>query len=747
MNRLLCMYLCLLWATFHIHPLEATAQDTTTFFIESFDGVTPPDLPAGWSDPDGAWETNASVSSTGSGLNNLRIAGAGAGVVQTGAIDLSGMTSGNLQYLARRTSSYDRDSLLVWASANGGASFDVLLLDRGEALPLADGAYELITVPLPGELLGGADVRLAFEGLGGSTSGSNLRIDDVEILGTGEPAATESVLGFGADSSSATAGVFEVPLVLDFANVEALQGIQIDITWDAGQFSLSDVLRGIAIADTAAWQLNYGSRDGELRMVLLGEPASALTTGSFDPLMTLQYTVDAGNTASSATLTLAGVIGALAVRTGDDAGLNIGLSTHTVTLATGAPVFSPDATNLDFGTTPVATPAETVLTVNNTGDADLVISTVESSNALFTVSPASASILPGNATQFTVTFLPAFEVFGYQAADLTFTHNAAGGNDVITLAGIGTGGQGDVSEDGLVDVGDLVLGIDYVLETQIPAAGPFNSADVFPYASPDSLLDVRDLTVLSQAILLGVWPDDVPLPSMPPVGKDASKQQGIAVVLEPVEVDGKTVLYLDVKLPIRGFQFSVVPGDVDDVRAESALQVAHGVQPQVYFSEKAQLNVLGANMAGGVIPPGRYPVVTWARTGMNGNEATLLYGLAISADGGRYDITLGTAVGVATDVPGAGFTLGQVYPNPLTTRSSDPLQIPFESGETLDLRVEIFDVLGRRVTELAHRTFAAGQHVLSWDGKDTRGLPAAPGLYFLTIKSASVEAARTFLVR
>ena len=36
-------------------------------------------------------------------------------------------------------------------------------LDRGQALPLSDGAYELITVAIPSELIGVADVRLQFE--------------------------------------------------------------------------------------------------------------------------------------------------------------------------------------------------------------------------------------------------------------------------------------------------------------------------------------------------------------------------------------------------------------------------------------------------------------------------------------------------------------------------------------------------------------------------------------------------------
>ncbi|CAN0586478.1 unnamed protein product, partial [Laminaria digitata] len=90
--------------------------EVSIFFLETFDGVTPPDLPAGWSDAEMRWESSSSVSSTGSGINNIRISGTTGGAVQTGAIDLSGMTSGTLQYLVRRTSSYAQDSMVVRTS-------------------------------------------------------------------------------------------------------------------------------------------------------------------------------------------------------------------------------------------------------------------------------------------------------------------------------------------------------------------------------------------------------------------------------------------------------------------------------------------------------------------------------------------------------------------------------------------------------------------------------------------------------
>ena len=142
------------------------AQDNTLFFSESFDGVTPPALPFGWSDGSGEWETSSSVASSGSGANNVTVSGAQQAALRTPGLNLSGLTSGSIEYLARRTSTYLQDSLIVQASLDGGTTFSITLLDRGEALPAADGSYELISMAVPAALLGQANVVLEFVALG-----------------------------------------------------------------------------------------------------------------------------------------------------------------------------------------------------------------------------------------------------------------------------------------------------------------------------------------------------------------------------------------------------------------------------------------------------------------------------------------------------------------------------------------------------------------------------------------------------
>src|SRR5216117_893921 len=47
------------------------------------------------------------------------------------------------------------------------------------------------------------------------------------------------------------------------------------------------------------------------------------------------------------------------------------------------------------------------------------------------------------------------------------------------------------------------------------------------------------------------------------------------------------------------------------------------------------------------------------------------------------------------------------------------------------VQVAIYDVMGRKVRDLADRIFPAGEHTLQWDGTDDAGSKLARGVYFV----------------
>jgi flagellar hook assembly protein FlgD len=49
------------------------------------------------------------------------------------------------------------------------------------------------------------------------------------------------------------------------------------------------------------------------------------------------------------------------------------------------------------------------------------------------------------------------------------------------------------------------------------------------------------------------------------------------------------------------------------------------------------------------------------------------------------------------------------------------------------VQVKVFDVTGREVYTLANRAFQAGEHSLTWDGRDNSGSQVARGVYFARV--------------
>ena len=61
-------------------------------------------------------------------------------------------------------------------------------------------------------------------------------------------------------------------------------------------------------------------------------------------------------------------------------------------------------------------------------------------------------------------------------------------------------------------------------------------------------------------------------------------------------------------------------------------------------------------------------------------------------------------------------------------------------------RLEIFDLGGRRVRDLARRNLPAGATVIAWDGRDDGGAPVRPGVYFARLSTPGLERTARLLI-
>jgi hypothetical protein len=87
-----------------------------------------------------------------------------------------------------------------------------------------------------------------------------------------------------------------------------------------------------------------------------------------------------------------------------------------------------------------------------------------------------------------------------------------------------------------------------------------------------------------------------------------------------------------------------------------------------------------------------------------------------------------------------------VFPNPFREETS--LQFSVANGPSA-VRVDVFDVTGRRVRTILDRVMTRGSHVVGWDGRDEGRSAVAPGVYFakLTIDGVELKSKRLNIVR
>lgn len=84
------------------------------------------------------------------------------------------------------------------------------------------------------------------------------------------------------------------------------------------------------------------------------------------------------------------------------------------------------------------------------------------------------------------------------------------------------------------------------------------------------------------------------------------------------------------------------------------------------------------------------------------------------------------------------FSLEQNYPNPFNPETV----LKFSLKENSWVTLKIYNVLGQVVTTLVDEQKLAGEHAISWNGKNDRNEDVASGVYFYRIKAGDYESVR-----
>lgn len=115
----------------------------------------------------------------------------------------------------------------------------------------------------------------------------------------------------------------------------------------------------------------------------------------------------------------------------------------------------------------------------------------------------------------------------------------------------------------------------------------------------------------------------------------------------------------------------------------------------------------------------------------------------VDADEGMLDKTMGGADG-SNDAPARVYAtaLLSAVPNPFNPET----QVRFTLNESAVVELQVFDVRGRKVVDLARSVYGSGEHAVRWAGRDSRGQAVASGVYLVRMKTAGYASTQRVLL-
>jgi hypothetical protein len=113
------------------------------------------------------------------------------------------------------------------------------------------------------------------------------------------------------------------------------------------------------------------------------------------------------------------------------------------------------------------------------------------------------------------------------------------------------------------------------------------------------------------------------------------------------------------------------------------------------------------------------------------NDIPVQQSYTFSGLGDRIRLTNLTSLSKPSENLPRQFGLAQNYPNPFNPGTSIDFSLPVASRATVD----VYNVVGEKVTTLLDRFLPAGRYSISWDGDNADGKPASSGMYFYRLRA------------
>jgi hypothetical protein len=284
--------------------------------------------------------------------------------------------------------------------------------------------------------------------------------------------------------------------------------------------------------------------------------------------------------------------------------------------------------------------------------------------------------------------------------------------EVSTSSSCCVGIRGNIDGDGgdNIDISDLVYLVDYMFSGGL-APTCMEEADL----NGDEAIDISDLVYLVDYMFTG---GSAPLVcgGSTPMAKMIGYQPDISF---GIEYDGEvSTVIMNSPIDLRGIQLELKgTGPAPANLVGDHIDLIHGQS-----GETVKVGLLDLN-GGEIISADTRQVVRF--------EGEYTLESVIVADVNARSITpmIGSAQ-KQSELP-TTYTLSQNYPNPFNPSTS----ICFGLPEAAEVRLDVFNLLGQKVTTLLNQQMEAGNHTAEWDSQNELGQAVSSGVYFYRLET------------
>ena len=88
------------------------------------------------------------------------------------------------------------------------------------------------------------------------------------------------------------------------------------------------------------------------------------------------------------------------------------------------------------------------------------------------------------------------------------------------------------------------------------------------------------------------------------------------------------------------------------------------------------------------------------------------------------------------------FVLYHNYPNPFNPST----KIAFDIPENTQVKLIVWDIVGKRIRTLVNESVSPGNHEVVWDGKNDYGVKVSGGVYLYSIETRAFRKTRKMLL-